>query len=441
MLKSINGLGILVRNILQYFQFSILLFALMALFQSCGGLKKNRLNRTLDRTFEASQFSNHHSGFLVIDPMKNDTLYKKFASRYFIPASNVKIFTLYTALKLIPEQVPSIRYLVSNDTLYFEGLGDPSALHPVFNDSTLLNFVSDYPASVLVESNFMEDVWPDGWSWEDYDLHYAPERSSLPLYGNVVQFYQNTSARVVPEYFKDSVGTLDAPFKRAPDMNQFYVSKDAPDSLEIPMKLRTGLQKELLEAALDRKIMNRGSFPAGRMKILYGISRDTLLKEMMVESDNFLAEQLLLMASSTLSDTLSSSAVISHMKEKELSFLKNSPRWVDGSGLSRYNLFTPESIVQVLELLYSEYGADGILEYFPRGGESGTLRNDYRKSEEPYLFAKSGSMGNIYCISGYLKTKSGKTLIFSFMNNNFRIGQSELRKEISSILERMHEDY
>ena len=69
---------------------------------------------------------------------------------------------------------------------------------------------------------------------------------------------------------------------------------------------------------------------------------------MMQESDNFLAEQLLLLASSTLSDTLNTKTAIEYMLNNHLKDLKQQPRWVDGSGLSRYNLFSPEAIVYVL---------------------------------------------------------------------------------------------
>jgi len=161
---------------------------------------------------------------------------------------------------------------------------------------------------------------------------------------------------------------------------------------------------------------------------------------MMIESDNFLAEQLLLLCSSTLSDTLSSSKVREYILENELADLKQQPRWVDGSGLSRYNLFTPESMIHVLSKLYDDIPRERLFDFFPAGGQ-GTLKDWYPGKPEPYLFAKTGSVGNNYNISGYLITKSGKILIFSFMNNHFRHPSSEIKKRMQRIFEALRDDY
>ena len=69
-----------------------------------------------------------------------------------------------------------------------------------------------------------------------------------------------------------------------------------------------------------------------------------IYKQMLEDSDNFTAEQLLLTASSTLSDTLQFNTIKAHTNKHLLKW-KQEPRWVDGSGLSRYNLFSPENLV------------------------------------------------------------------------------------------------
>ena len=85
--------------------------------------------------------------------------------------------------------------------------------------------------------------------------------------------------------------------------------------------------------------------------------------------------------------------------------------------------------------MYGKYGEEYVLEFFPIGGVSGTLKEYFHGTHEPYVFAKSGSMGNIYCLSGYLRAKSGRLLIFSFMNNNFTIDNKRLVDDIQSVLE------
>jgi len=173
----------------------------------------------------------------------------------------------------------------------------------------------------------------------------------------------------------------------------------------------------------------------------YSVSTDSVLRRMMWESDNFLAEQLLILASSTLSDTLDSNTARTFVLDDLLKDLKQQPRWVDGSGLSRYNLFTPESLVQVLEKMYREIPRERLFSFFPKGGISGTLEDWYPGNPEPYIIAKTGSLGNNHSVSGYLLTKSGKTLIFSFMNNHFRKPSSEIKKRMQRVFEELRDNY
>jgi D-alanyl-D-alanine carboxypeptidase/D-alanyl-D-alanine-endopeptidase (penicillin-binding protein 4) len=154
-----------------------------------------------------------------------------------------------------------------------------------------------------------------------------------------------------------------------------------------------------------------------------------------------LAEQLLITASSMISDTLGTRRAIDYMLENDLVDLEQKPRWVDGSGLSRYNLFTPRSFVQILEKLYEEVPEERLFSIMPMWGPHSTVKEWEDPTTEPFLFAKSGSVGNNYNLSGYVRTKSGKLLIFSFMNNHFRIPSLEIRNTIYNTLKELYEHY
>jgi len=61
--------------------------------------------------------------------------------------------------------------------------------------------------------------------------------------------------------------------------------------------------------------------------------------------------------------------------------------------------------------------------------------------KNPYVYAKSGSLGGVYCLSGFLLTNSGKVLIFSIMNNHYTIPTEDLRIQIQGVLEYIRDNY
>ena len=154
---------------------------------------------------------------------------------------------------------------------------------------------------------------------------------------------------------------------------------------------------------------------------------------MMLESDNFIAEQMLFMVSDRLFQTLDTDRVIEYILKTYLFDLPDQPKWVDGSGLSRHNLFTPRSMVALFDKLYRILPEQQLYELLPTGGKTGTLKYSYQAAQ-PYVFAKSGTISNNLSLVGLIKTKSGKTYCFAFMNSNYTYGASVLRKEVETML-------
>jgi D-alanyl-D-alanine carboxypeptidase/D-alanyl-D-alanine-endopeptidase (penicillin-binding protein 4) len=174
--------------------------------------------------------------------------------------------------------------------------------------------------------------------------------------------------------------------------------------------------------------------------VLYSQPVDSVMKKMMIESDNFIAEQMLIMGSGHLFDTLDADLCIKYAIDHLFPELNKQIDWVDGSGLSRYNKFTPRAISMLLQKIYNEYPQELIIDLFPNGGVSGTLKNNF-KEETAYVIAKTGSMSNVYNLSGYLITNKGEWLIFSFMNNNFEVPTSLVKMEMEKILRNIHLKY
>jgi D-alanyl-D-alanine carboxypeptidase/D-alanyl-D-alanine-endopeptidase (penicillin-binding protein 4) len=70
----------------------------------------------------------------------------------------------------------------------------------------------------------------------------------------------------------------------------------------------------------------------------------------------------------------------------------------------------------------------------------GTIRNWYGGQESAYVYAKTGTLSNKHCLSGYLRTKSGRLLIFSFMHNNYVGSSTPVKEEMEKVLDWLREN-
>ena len=106
----------------------------------------------------------------------------------------------------------------------------------------------------------------------------------------------------------------------------------------------------------------------------------------------------------------------------------------DGSGLSRDNLVTPRFQTSLLMFLSTRPYFDLFLNTLAVSGTDGTLKN--RLAYRPVkgvIHAKTGSLGDVASLSGYMTTKSGRNLIFSIFANNVRASMTRIRQTIDEI--------
>jgi D-alanyl-D-alanine carboxypeptidase/D-alanyl-D-alanine-endopeptidase (penicillin-binding protein 4) len=154
------------------------------------------------------------------------------------------------------------------------------------------------------------------------------------------------------------------------------------------------------------------------------------------------AEQLLLTYADQLGLEMNASKVIAAIQERYLKELPDKPKWVDGSGLSRGNLFTPRAMIKLLDMIYKAVNnQQRLFSMLPAGGKTGTLRNAYAKTDTPFVFGKTGTLSGVHNQSGYIITKKGKLLYYSFMNNNYVQPTSEVRKEMVRIMTFVHDRF
>lgn len=405
------------------------------------GCKSTKIAKEINQHLDSDFYENQFTGLLVINPKTNDTIFNQNSDKYFSPASNTKIVTLYTALQFLPDSIPAFKYSVDKDTVSILGTGDPSFLHSYFQDSTALKLGQNYAKVNLLINNITDEKLGPGWAWEDYDTYFSPERNSFPMYGNVLTVSNQGSLLVSPSVLKNKVQYSETERPRKLNENEFYYNPNRKRGQEIPFVTDSVLISTLWQDLLPNKV-TVSNYQGEKMEtIAYSIQSDSLYKRMMQKSDNHLAEQMLILASSSLSDTLSSKNIRKYVLENQLEDLKQQPRWVDGSGLSRYNLFTPMSFVQILSKLYTEIPQERLFTIFPAGGESGTLKKYYHGKTTPYIYAKSGTFSNNYSLSGYLITNSGEVLVFSFMNNHYRKSSVEIKHQMGKVLEYLRENY
>ncbi len=406
------------------------------------------------RLLQSDSLNTRFIGFALYDPTLGKMVVEHNADKYFVPASNTKLFTFYACLKMLGDSIPALKYVVRGDSLIFWGTGDPTFTHMDLKNSLAYDFLKNRKEKLFyIETPMTSTPFATNWGWDDYYYYYQPERSPFPVHGNIVKFARKGGPTkpfsVTPSFFKPMVKTEtvsaahgDA-FFRAWRSNEFtFFSKYAsPDfSLEVPFITSPELTVKLLADTLKKKVtLLTRPLPQGGATF-YGLPSDSVYKRMLQVSDNLFAEQLMVLCSNTLSDTLSVEKAIKYVVKNYLSDLPDAPVWVDGSGLSSMNMFTPRSIIALLQKLQIERSEERLLPLMATGGRPGTFRSIY-KAEPPYVFGKSGTLAHVHNQSGYIKTKSGKLLLYSFMNNNYKGGSSAIRNEMVRIMTEVHEKY
>jgi D-alanyl-D-alanine carboxypeptidase/D-alanyl-D-alanine-endopeptidase (penicillin-binding protein 4) len=349
------------------------------------------------------------------------------------------------------DSIPALRYYETGDSLVFKGTGDPSFLYKnVFDSRVAYDFLSNSTKKLYLSGdNFFTEALGPGWAWDDLQDTYSSERSSFPVYGNFSSVVRaGHSLSVIPQQFSYEIAIADSTevSKILRDLGSnkiiFHPGRELDETKEweIPFKTSVVTTTTLLSDTLKKSVDVLKGAAWSDSKTLYSIPADSLYKVMMQESDNFMAEQLLLICAEVLSDSLKPEIAINYMKKNHLNDLPDNPVWVDGSGLSRYNLFTPSSIVKLWEKIYERVPRERLFQLVAIGGKAGTIKS-YFKIDPPFIYGKTGTLSNVRCLSGYLVTKKGKTFIFSFMGNNHPTSTRAVQNELEPILKSIYEHY
>jgi D-alanyl-D-alanine carboxypeptidase/D-alanyl-D-alanine-endopeptidase (penicillin-binding protein 4) len=438
-----------------YFIFRNLCLLFLLLFTT-SAFSQNIPHRKIKKLIEKSEIlKEHFTGFALFDQDKDKMLYEQNASKHFVPASNTKIYTFYTVLNILGDSIPALKYEIKGDSLIFWGTGDPTLAYSTFKSNKVLDFLKKSDKKLFfVSNNYKGNFYGVGWNYDDYLEDFQPETTAFPVEGNTAKVYKNDTGGVkvkppfLQPFFKLDANYIPEDFiiKRDFYTNQFSYPATISKTgylQEIPFKTSPELTISLLKEKTNKDISLLDIVLPKDFKIIYSEKTDDVLRKMMMVSDNFIAEQLLLVCSSTLSNDLSTKVIIDYSKANFMKEFANDIAWVDGSGLSRYNLITPNTSIELLKKIYAKINDEERLHsLFPAGGVSGTLKRAYKTdNEKPFVWAKTGTLTNVYNQSGYIITRKGKKLIYSFMNNNFTRTTEEIRDEMARIITKIHNDY
>lgn len=423
-------------------------------------MSRRAVARALDhRIAQNETFATGHTGFALYDLDAERSLYGYQADRYFVPASNTKLLTFLLANRVLAAGAPAVFYRDSAGYTDLWGSGYPLLLHPAFADYDVLHpwlarrakpLVLHYPADEAVPR------YGAGWSWDDYDYGYVFERTALPVYGNRLYLdYRETSpgkqvlygspAGVVEDLTE--VSDQQRLISRAEGSNRFTVrpqfSRPQNFPLERSLTMDSTSTLRFLREGLPGSTVTSGTLarpPRDRLDTVRAFIPDTVYQTLLQDSDNYLAEQLLLLTAATRYGRPDGERILDWATDtlfRELDLGEISYR--DGSGLTRYNLISPEQLAEVVAALDREVGRERLRRLLPAGGVNGTLKTRFDNRRTTYVWAKTGSLTGVIAVSGLLRTARGRWLGFSFVHNNVVASSRDYYREMEAILGWIHD--
>ena len=346
---------------------------------------------------------------------------------FMTPASNTKILTVFGSISA-GDTIPSIKYRISSDTLRISPTGYPFIAHPKYDDADLEKFIKSFSHIVYHKPSSDIDKYGPAWAWDDFKYYYQAERSEMPIYGNVIQIVKlsDDSIKVSPDIFKMKLNMEQKEkVSRDDKENNFFINPSlikVGDTIYHPFVTSRKNTINLLKEFFNTPV----SFDEERLnnyKIWNSTVKAKIYSAILKDSDNLVSESLAANVSLRYNDTVS----VEKGLKKILDNLDNNKiQLYDGSGLSRYNLTQPSSIVSSLEKIEYYYDFETIKEIFP---------NNYIITDtEAFVWGKTGTLKNNHNYSGYLTTDKGKRYVFSIMINHFTEDIDKIKSAIVDFL-------
>jgi D-alanyl-D-alanine carboxypeptidase/D-alanyl-D-alanine-endopeptidase (penicillin-binding protein 4) len=405
-----------------------------------------------------------HAGIVVYNLDKQEVVYRHNERKTYVPASNMKLFTTVAALdKLGPDYQYKTEVYVNgnilpggllNGDLILKGFGDPSlTVDDLKSMAAALKEkgVRQIAGYLLVDESYFDTVrLGSGWMWDDEPFGYSAQLSALALHKN------NITVTITPD---KNVGdapslTMEPATSSIQLVNNIKIVEGADDDITVErprgknvVTLSGTIGKQaapytedvtmedpaMFVAEVWKQILSESGIklkPTAELKktqLKLGVPLHTHLSEplreiltyMNKESDNFYAEMILKTLGATQRGEGSSAAgseVVAEVLKQ--AGIEAGYRQVDGSGLSRLNWITPEQMVKLLAFVQEKAYKDVFEQTLPIAGVDGTLKNRMKGTPaEKTVIAKTGSMGGVNNLCGYVTAKNGEKFAFSILIN------------------------
>jgi len=398
------------------------------LFLLCSNVYSQISSKKIDRWVSKNENLKSSVVSIAIKQLNKD---KKISGVRFntsmTPASNIKILTILGSL-ISGDTIPSIKYKITNDTLRISPTGYPFIAHPKYDDEDLESFIKRFNHIEYHKPNIDLNKYGPAWAWDDFKYYFQAERSEMPLYGNVIQIVKelNDSIKVIPDIFKVYMNFYqEEKVSRDYKENNFLINPSlikAGDTIYYPFVTSRKNTMNLLETFFKTSVSYNND-ELTNYKIWNSNIKEDLYSAVLKDSDNLISESLAANISFRANDTISTDKglkiILNSLDDNEIQLY-------DGSGLSRYNLIKPSSLVLALEKIYQRYGFERIRKIFP---------NNYIITEaEDFVWGKTGTLKNNHNYSGYIITDKGRQYIFSIMINHFTEDLDIIKEAISDFL-------
>ncbi len=405
-------------------------------------------------------------GVKVQNLTNGEVIFAKNANRTYIPASNQKVVTAVAALLYLGSEYRfQTKLLVSehsidngqlNGDLYFKFSGDPDLRIRDIDElvvSLTNHSINRINGNIYIDDSSYggQDLGP-GWMWDDTGYCFSSPIGANILNQNCVALTIKPSATVgqpIQVQFSDAnqyINIINEAVTKPKNTKGCYtLLKAGPkNSYTLSGCLRANIKKHTLTAALTDSdlFINeviKGLFKKHSIAVMGKYKQKRAkgdLTELEVHQSRPLREHVAMMLKE--SDNLVSDTVF---KKIGLHYFRSQGTWktgskairkiletwlkdydgviADGSGLSRYNLVSPDEMVVLLSNVYkNERVANEFIAALPVSGVNGTLKDRMvDQNAKGKVKAKTGTMANVTALSGYIYTLQNNVLAFSILIN------------------------